>query len=70
MTDFERYLSERSQFVEIQNIQSDTKPISHGVLQGFILGPILFIIDINDFCSISYCILFFVTCCNRIHSNA
>ena len=42
---FETYLSERSQYVEFQNTQSDTKPITHGVLQ----RSILFIIDINDF---------------------
>ena len=46
---FESYLSERSQYVEFQNTQSDTKPITHGISQGSILGPILFIIDINDF---------------------
>ena len=28
---FESYLSERSQYVEFQNTQSDTKPITHGV---------------------------------------
>ena len=31
------YLSERSQYVEFQNTQSDTKPITHGVPQGSIL---------------------------------
>ena len=46
---FEGYLSERSQYVEFKNTQSDTKQITHGVLQGSILGPILFIFDINDF---------------------
>ena len=46
---FESYLSEYSQFVEFQNIQSVSKPITHGVPQGSILGLIFFIIDINDF---------------------
>ena len=46
---FESYLSERSQYVEFQNTQSDTKPIIHGVPQGSIIGLILFIFDINDF---------------------
>ena len=31
---FESYLSERSQYVEFQNTQSETKPITHGVPQG------------------------------------
>ena len=46
---FESYLSERSQYVEIQNTQPDIKPITYFVPQRSIIGPILFRIDINDF---------------------
>ena len=45
----ESYLSNRSQNVEYNNSKSDTKLITHGVPQGFILGPLLFIIYINAF---------------------
>lgn len=42
------YLNSRSQFVSINEIWSDCKPILLGVLQGSVLGPILFLIFIND----------------------
>ena len=42
------YLTNRSQSVTINNNYSDTLPITSAVLRGSILGPLLFIICIND----------------------
>ena len=42
------YFSERKQFVEFNNVSSSPQGISCGVPQGSILGPLLFILYVND----------------------
>jgi hypothetical protein len=45
---FENYLFDRSQFVEFESNTSMKRNISCGVPQGSILGPLLYLIYVND----------------------
>ena len=48
---FENYLFERTQFVEFGCERSSTQNIQCGVPQGSILGPLLYLIYVNDICN-------------------
>lgn len=47
---FDSYLQTRTHYVELNNCKSECLSLAVGVPQGSILGPLLYIIYVNDFC--------------------
>ena len=49
----ESYLTGRTQYVVFDGKESEVRTVQCGVPQGSILGPLLFILNMNDICNVS-----------------
>ena len=60
LTWFKSYLTDRNQFVSLNEVESNMNIISRRVPQGSVLGPLLFLLYINDLPNISKHLKFFL----------
>jgi hypothetical protein len=69
---FENYLQNRKQIVKYNGIQSDEMTIKSGIPQGSVLGPLLFLLYINDIqsCSELISIILFADDTNILYSHS
>ena len=68
---FENYLSNIKQIVKYNGINSKEMKITSGVPQGSVLGPLLFLLHINDvqYCSKILSVILFADDTNLLYSN-
>ena len=68
---FKSYLHNRTQYLIVNNCKSDLIDLSTGVPQGSILGPLLFLISVNDIvnCSSLLSYVLFADDCNALNSD-
>jgi len=68
---FKSYLTNRRQFISVTGTNSDERNVDYGVPQGSVLGPLLFLVYINDLHkSLKYCsAIHFADDTSLIHKN-
>ena len=68
---FESYLKQRKHYLSINGFNSKDLPISHGVSQGSVFGPLLFLLYINNLhTAIKFCkVHHFADDTNNLHIN-